>query len=109
MQIYVLSFGKVDPSYASIAESTGGLVIRASDADTMNSLYARIKNSEEYRYVNDLPFVQERGFCRGGWSDVSIKISLNGVSGVEWGGYYVPLPKGIPYKPVTCETARSGK
>ena len=30
---------------------------------------------------------------------MSIKVDLNGVTGVEWGGYFVPLPKDVKYKP----------
>ena len=98
VQVYVISFGAIDPELSRIAESTGGFAVRASDADTLSSLYGRIKSSEEYRYVLVYRSFKTAEFAHW-WSDVSIKVDLNGVTGVEWGGYFVPLPKDMPYKP----------
>ncbi|MGL4368138.1 MAG: VWA domain-containing protein [Spirochaetota bacterium] len=96
--IYIVSFAQADPVLRLIAEETGGAVIKASDADTLDRLYDTVKNSEEYRYVLVYRSFKNEDFADW-WSDVAIKISMNGVSGVEWGGYYVPLPEGMTSKP----------
>jgi DNA-binding beta-propeller fold protein YncE len=107
VQVYFVSFGAIDPSFSQIAESTGGFAVRASDADRLGSMYERIKSSEEYRYVLVYRSFKTEDFAHW-WSDVTIKVALNGVSGVEWGGYFVPLPKEIKYKPSKLKLPGAG-
>jgi VWFA-related protein len=94
--VYFVVFKQADPSLERIARSTGGAVIRASQLDTLDSLYERIKRAEEYRYAIVYRSFKGDDFADW-WSDISIKVNLKGVSGVEWFGYFVPrLKGGIP-------------
>ncbi|OHD65507.1 MAG: hypothetical protein A2176_14045 [Spirochaetes bacterium RBG_13_51_14] len=87
--IYVISFREPDAQLRSIATETGGAVYRPRDLDGLRSIYSRIKNSEEYRYVMVYSTFKLPSF-RGWWSDVKIEVSHKGQKGVEWGGYFVP-------------------
>ncbi|HNX58123.1 MAG TPA: VWA domain-containing protein [Spirochaetota bacterium] len=87
--VYVVTFKNVDPSLERIARETGGAVIKASSVDTLKSLYDRIKNSEEYRYVLVYRSFKTDDFADW-WSDVTVKVNMKGVSGIEWCGYFVP-------------------
>jgi tetratricopeptide (TPR) repeat protein len=91
--IYIVSFREPDRQLVSIAEKTGGAVIRASDPDTLGTLYEKIRSSEEYRYAIVYRTFKTNEFADW-WSDVTIKVNIKGVSGYEWGGYFVPRIKG---------------
>lgn len=87
--IYIISFREPHELLRSIASETGGAVFRPRDVDGLRSIYSRIKNSEEYRYVLVYSTFKLRSFA-GWWSDVKIEVSHKGQKGVEWGGYFVP-------------------
>lgn len=91
--VYIVSFKEPDSELVSLAEKTGGSVIRASDADTMNTLYDKIRDTEEYRYVIAYKTFKTSEFADW-WSDVTVKVDIKGVSGYEWAGYFVPYKKG---------------
>ena len=87
--IYIISFREPHGQLKSIAEETGGAAYRPRQVDGMRSIYSRIKNSEEYRYVLVYPTFKLPNF-RGWWSDVKIEVNYKGQKGIEWGGYFVP-------------------
>ncbi|HPV43744.1 MAG TPA: VWA domain-containing protein, partial [Spirochaetota bacterium] len=87
--IYIISFKEPHELLRSIASETGGAVFRPRDVDGLRSIYSRIKNSEEYRYVLVYSTFKLRSFA-GWWSDVKIEVSHKGQKGIEWGGYFVP-------------------
>ncbi len=87
--IYIVSFREPDQQLRDIAQETGGAVFRPRDVDSLRSIYSRIKNSEEYRYVLVYSTFKLKSF-RGWWSDVKIEADHKGQKGVEWGGYFVP-------------------
>ena len=87
--IYIISFKEPHETLRSIAAETGGAVFRPKDQDGLRSLYSRIKNSEEYRYVLVYSTFKLKSFA-GWWSDVKIEVDHKGQKGVEWGGYFVP-------------------
>ncbi len=87
--IYIISFREPDPVLKDIAESTGGALYRPRQVDGMKSIYGKIKNSEEYRYVLVYPTFKLPAF-RGWWSDVRIEVEHRGQKGVEWCGYFMP-------------------
>ena len=105
--VYVISFSQADPAFVAIAEQTGGAVIKASDADYLSRLYNNVKNSEEYRYVMVYRSFKNEDFAHW-WSDVTIEVTMNGITGVEWGGYFVPLPEGVTSKPSKLKLPASG-
>ncbi|HEY1406259.1 MAG TPA: hypothetical protein VF857_06605, partial [Spirochaetota bacterium] len=105
--VYFITFKNADRSLERIARESGGNVIRASSVDTLNALYDRIKNSEEYRYVLIYRSFKDDAFVDW-WSDVSIKVNLKGVTGVEWCGYFVPKrPEGILRSPGKLPTTNA--
>jgi len=87
--VFIISFKAADRSLERIARETGGGVIRASSVNALKSLYDRVKNSEEYRYVLVYRSFKTDDFADW-WSDVTVKVNMKGVSGVEWCGYFVP-------------------
>ncbi len=87
--IYIVSFKEPHETLRSIATETGGAVFRPRDLDGLRSIYGRIKNSEEYRYVLVYSTFKLKSFA-GWWSDVKIEVSHKGQKGVEWSGYFTP-------------------
>lgn len=87
--VYIISFKEPHELLRSIALETGGAVYRPRDLDGLRSIYSKIKNSEEYRYVLVYSTFKHRSFA-GWWSDVKIEASHKGQKGIEWGGYFVP-------------------
>lgn len=87
--IFILSFREPSPQLVTIATRTGGSLYRPRQADGLRSIYPRIKNAEEYRYVLVYPTYKLPSF-KGWWSDVKIEVQYKGQRGVEWGGYFVP-------------------
>ncbi|HPC42912.1 MAG TPA: VWA domain-containing protein [Spirochaetota bacterium] len=87
--IYIISFKEPHELLRSLASETGGAIFRPRDVDGLRSIYSRIKNSEEYRYVLVYSTFKLRSFA-GWWSDVKIEVNHKGQKGVEWGGYFVP-------------------
>lgn len=87
--IYIISFREPDPVLGEIASATGGALYRPRQVDGMKSIYGKIKNSEEYRYVLVYPTFKLPAF-RGWWSDVRIEVEHRGQKGVEWCGYFMP-------------------
>ncbi len=87
--IYIISFKEPHELLRNIASETGGAVFRPRDLDGLRSIYSRIKNSEEYRYVLVYSTFKLKSFA-GWWSDVKIEVGHKGQKGVEWGGYFVP-------------------
>jgi hypothetical protein len=95
IKIYVVSFRDSDAALQKIAADTGGAFIKASNLDYMNTLYDKIRSSEEDRYAVVYNSFKTEEFADW-WSDVSIRIDLKGVIGAEWSGYFVPAIKGLP-------------
>jgi DNA-binding beta-propeller fold protein YncE len=95
IKIFVVSFKDSDEQLQKIASDTGGAFVRASNIDFMNTLYDRIRSSEENRYAVVYNSFKTEEFTDW-WSDVSIRINLKGVIGAEWSGYFVPRIKGLP-------------
>lgn len=87
--VYVIVFKEKDPVLQKIAVETGGGMFRANELDGLRSIYTRIKESEEYRYVL-LYSTLKSSSLKGWWSDIKIEVNLKGSAGVEWGGYFVP-------------------
>lgn len=87
--VYVISFGEPEQFYRRLAESTGGALYRAHQADSLKKIYEKIKGAEEYRYVAVYSTFKPRAF-QGWWSNVKIEIDYRSRRGVEWGGYFVP-------------------
>lgn len=87
--VYMICFREPDEQLRSIAQETGGAVYRPRDLDGLRSIYAQVKNSEEYRYILVYPTFKPKSFA-GWWSDVKIEVQHKGQKGVEWGGYFVP-------------------
>ncbi|MBN1498236.1 MAG: VWA domain-containing protein [Spirochaetes bacterium] len=87
--IYIISFREPDERLRDIAVETGGGLFRPRDVDGLRSIYSRIKNAEEYRYVLVYSTFKLKSF-RGWWADVKIEADHKGQKGVEWGGYFVP-------------------
>ncbi len=87
--IYIIVFKEKDPVLKKIAEETGGEIIRAKELDGLRSIYDKIKESEEYRYVVVYPAYKTTS-NKGWWSDVKIDVEYKGHRGIEWGGYFIP-------------------
>jgi DNA-binding beta-propeller fold protein YncE len=87
--VYIVSFREPHETLKSIAAETGGAVFRPGNLDGLRSIYAKIKGSEEYRYVLVYRTFKPSSFS-GWWSDVKIEVSNKDQKGVEWGGYFVP-------------------
>ncbi|MFH0975476.1 MAG: hypothetical protein V1874_06800 [Spirochaetota bacterium] len=87
--IYVIAFKEIDPLLKRIASETGGAVYKTSDVDGLRSIYDRIKQAEEYRYLVTYSS-HKTPIIKGWWSDIKIEVNYKGHRGVEWGGYFVP-------------------
>jgi tetratricopeptide (TPR) repeat protein len=87
--IYIVSFREPHEELRIIARETGGAVYRPRQVDGLRSMYAKIKRSEEYRYVLVYPTFKLSNF-KGWWSDVKIEVHYKGQRGLEWAGYFVP-------------------
>ncbi len=87
--IYGVSFRKADPELKRVCAESGGALYRAHQVDSLRSLYDKIKNAEEYRYVLVYTTYKAPAF-RGWWSEVKIDVDYKGQKGYEWTGYFVP-------------------
>lgn len=87
--IYVICLREPNEQLRDIARETGGAVYRPRDLDGLRSIYPKIKNSEEYRYILVYSTFKPKSFA-GWWSDVKIEVKHKGQKGVEWGGYFAP-------------------
>ncbi len=87
--IYIIVFKDKDPILKRIAEETGGGIFKANELDGLRSIYDKIKESEEYRYVV-IYSTYKTPSIKGWWSDIKIEVNYKGHRGVEWGGYFVP-------------------
>ena len=87
--IYIIYFKHKDPVLTRIAEETGGAIFKTSEVDGLRSIYDKIKESEEYRYVV-IYSTYKTPSIKGWWSDIKIEVNSKGHRGVEWGGYFVP-------------------
>ncbi|MBP7901754.1 MAG: VWA domain-containing protein [Spirochaetes bacterium] len=88
--INVISFEPLSDEIRNIAEATGGKTIPANRPDLIKKLYSDIKNSEEYRYALVYDTYKSSKKFKNWWSDIRIEVEVNGQSGTEWGGYFVP-------------------
>ncbi len=87
--IFIISLKEPSEEIMRIAEQTGGKVIKPSDIDSMRTVYDRIRNADEYRYVAVYNTYKLPSF-KGWWADVKIEVDYKGQKGVQWGGYFVP-------------------
>jgi hypothetical protein len=87
--VYIVSFRDADPLLQMIARETGGFSCKASSVDSLRSIYDRIRNAEEHRYVVAYS-THKKSSLKGYWSEVKIEVDHKGQKGVEWGGYFVP-------------------
>ncbi|HQE57822.1 MAG TPA: VWA domain-containing protein [Spirochaetota bacterium] len=90
ININVISFETPSDEIRNIAEATGGKIIAANRPDLVKKLYSDIKNSEEYRYALVYDTYKSSKKFKNWWSDIRIEVDVNGQSGTEWGGYFVP-------------------
>jgi len=88
--INIISFETPSDEIRNIAEATGGKLIAANRPDLVKKLYFDIKNSEEYRYALVYDTYKSSKKFKNWWSDIRIEVEVNGQSGTEWGGYFVP-------------------
>lgn len=87
--IYIISFKEKNKILERIARSTGGDIYSTRQVDDLREIYDRIKNSEEYRYAL-VYYTYKMPNLKGWWSDVKLEVKLNGMKGIEWGGYFAP-------------------
>jgi DNA-binding beta-propeller fold protein YncE len=87
--IYIIVFKDKDPILKRIAEETGGSIFKANELDGLRSIYNKIKEAEEFRYVV-IYTTYKTPSIKGWWSDIKIEVNYKGNRGVEWGGYFVP-------------------
>jgi DNA-binding beta-propeller fold protein YncE len=87
--IYIIVFREKDPVLKRIAEETGGSIYKANELDGLRSIYDKIKESEEFRYVV-IYSTYKNPSIKGWWADIKIEVDYKGNRGVEWGGYFVP-------------------
>ncbi len=87
--IYIISFHEADQQLIKIAAETGGALYTTRQVDSLRTIYERIKNSDEYRYILVYSTFKMPSL-KGWWSDVKIEVNYKGQKGKEWGGYFVP-------------------
>jgi hypothetical protein len=87
--VHCITFKRASSPLRRIAEETGGFLLRANDIDELRSLYDRIRNMEEYRYVI-VYYSFKMSDVKGWWSDLKLEVNYKGQRGIEWGGYFVP-------------------
>ena len=87
--INIIVFKEKDPILKRIAEETGGNIYKANELDGLRSIYDKIKESEEYRYIV-IYSTYKTPVIKGWWSDIKIEVDYKGHRGTEWGGYFIP-------------------
>ncbi|MBN2403787.1 MAG: hypothetical protein JXN64_15540 [Spirochaetes bacterium] len=87
--IFIVVIKEKHPTLKRIAEETGGGIFKANELDGLRSIYNKIKDSEEYRYVVTYS-TYKKPAIKDWWSDIKIEVNYKGNRGVEWGGYFVP-------------------
>lgn len=87
--VFIVCLKEKNPTLERIAVATGGAVFTAREMDGLRSIYDRIRNGEEYRYVLVYSTFKSPTL-KGWWSDIRIEVNYRKQKGTEWGGYFVP-------------------
>lgn len=90
--VYAIYYKEKNSSLQNICKETGGALIKASQINLLQSIYSKVKKSEEHRYVIVYSSFKDNRTNKytDWWSEVTIEVDLKSQKGIEWGGYFIP-------------------